>query len=387
MSSTKQIGEAANEARSETVRAVERAISDLRRGEPVVVVGAEPRPILVLAAETTTGVGLERLSALAALDTDVPVAPSLALTARRAAALGLCEAHRPGVMTVPFGPDTDAETIRALADPTHVSPDLAPERTIAVMAAGSAAAVSVELARLACLLPAAVLVSLPVPPEDVGGWAQARELLVVSRGDIVTYHERVAHTLRRVADAELPLSGAENTRIIAFRPNDGGAEHLAVVIGQPTRRRPVLTRVHSQCFTGDLLGSLRCDCGEQLRGAIEAIAAAGGGVLLYLSQEGRGIGLINKLRAYALQDQGLDTVDANEQLGFEEDERLYLAAGEILRQLGYQRVRLMTNNPSKVEALANCGVDVVERVPHVFKANRHNAEYLATKARRSGHIM
>ena len=144
--------------------------------------------------------------------------------------------------------------------------------------------------------------------------------------------------------------------------------------------------MHSECFTGDLLGSLRCDCGDQLRGAIEAIAKEGGGALLYLAQEGRGIGLVNKLRAYALQDQGFDTVDANEQLGFDNDERIYLPAVRMLRALGYSRVRLLTNNPAKVAALARHGIDVTERVPHVFPSNEHNQSYLQTKAKRSGHV-
>ncbi len=158
------------------------------------------------------------------------------------------------------------------------------------------------------------------------------------------------------------------------------------MIGEPARNRPVLTRLHSECFTGDLLGSLRCDCGDQLRGAIDAIAEAGSGLLLYLAQEGRGIGLVNKLRAYRLQDRGADTVEANEQLGFDADERVYLPAAEMLRRLGFRRVRLLTNNAEKVAALTRCGIVVEERVPHRFPPNRHNDFYLATKAARFGHL-
>ena len=167
---------------------------------------------------------------------------------------------------------------------------------------------------------------------------------------------------------------------------DGGIEHLAIIIGEPDPAAPVLTRLHSECFTGDLLGSLRCDCGDQLRGAIQEIAAAGAGVLLYLAQEGRGIGLVNKLRAYELQDRGLDTIDANEQLGFDADERVYLPAAQMLRDLNFARVRLLTNNPDKVSSLAACGVEVTDRVPHAFPSNRHNELYLKTKASRSGHL-
>ena len=149
---------------------------------------------------------------------------------------------------------------------------------------------------------------------------------------------------------------------------------------------PVLTRIHSECFTGDLLGSLRCDCGSQLRGAIAEMARAGSGIVLYLAQEGRGIGLINKLRAYQLQDAGFDTVDANLQLGFDEDERVYLPAARMLQLLGVPRVRLMTNNPIKVGALTRHGVEVIERVPHIFPSNIHNQGYLHTKATKGGHL-
>ena len=151
--------------------------------------------------------------------------------------------------------------------------------------------------------------------------------------------------------------------------------------------RPVLTRIHSECFTGDLLNSLRCDCGDQLRGAIREIADFGAGILLYLAQEGRGIGLVNKLRAYALQDKGLDTIEANEQLGFDADERIYLPAAQMLRLMGFDKVRLMTNNPEKVDALTACDVVVVERVAHSFPSNEHNESYLKTKIIRGGHLM
>ena len=150
---------------------------------------------------------------------------------------------------------------------------------------------------------------------------------------------------------------------------------------------PVLTRLHSECFTGDLVGSLKCDCGQQLRGAISQIGKEGAGILLYLRQEGRGIGLVNKLRAYALQDQGYDTVEANERLGFESDERVFLPAARILQQLGYRKVRLMTNNPDKVAALEQYGIEVAERVQHAFPSNDHNEFYLSVKKDKSGHLL
>ena len=176
-------------------------------------------------------------------------------------------------------------------------------------------------------------------------------------------------------------------RIVSFRPADGGPDQYAILVGAPERLDAPLARLHSECFTGDLLGSLRCDCGDQLRGAIRRMAEEGGGVLLYLAQEGRGIGLTNKLRAYLLQDGGLDTVEANHHLGFGNDERDFSAAAEMLRQLGIERVRLLTNNPAKIAQLDRNGIEVAGRVPHAFGANVHNRRYLLTKAQRSGHML
>ncbi len=271
-----------------------------------------------------------------------------------------------------------------VAGPTAAVP---PGTTVEPLPADSGAGASVALAKLARLLPATVAVPCPGPALEAVEWARAQGLNAVLAEDVLDHHEAAARALRPVSEARVPLTDAEDTRVIAFRPVDGGIEHLAIVIGQPDPGVAVLTRLHSECFTGDLLGSLRCDCGEQLRGAIAAIAAEGAGLLLYLAQEGRGIGLVNKLRAYNLQDGGLDTVEANEQLGFDDDERIYSPAAEMLRHLGHARVRLMTNNPRKVNALARHRIDVVERVPHSFPANAHNLGYLRAKARRSGHLL
>jgi GTP cyclohydrolase II len=240
-----------------------------------------------------------------------------------------------------------------------------------------AEAAAVHLAKLARLLPAALVAVGPA----------AEEHLIVEAAEIAEYERKAALALAPVAMARVPLADAQNARVHAFRPRDGGVEHLAIVVGEPDRHSPVLTRLHSECFTGDLLASLKCDCGEQLRGAIQRIAEAGAGVLLYLAQEGRGIGLMNKLRAYRLQEQGFDTVDANLRLGFEADERIFLPAAQMLRLLGFSKVRLLTNNPDKVAGLAACGVEVVERVPHSFPSNTHNELYLATKRAKSGHLL
>ena len=235
---------------------------------------------------------------------------------------------------------------------------------------------SVALAKLARLLPAVVAVE---------GGAVAPGQMTVSAADIAAYQINAARTLRVVSQARVPLAGAEQARIIAFRPADGGIEHLAIVIGEPDLDQPVLARLHSECFTGDLLGSMRCDCGDQLKGAIAEIAQSGSGVLLYLAQEGRGIGLVNKLRAYALQDQGFDTVDANTRLGFAIDARDFGVAARMLKLLGQDEVRLLTNNPAKVAGLEQAGIRVAERVAHALPPNRHNERYLATKRDRTGH--
>ena len=312
--------------------------------------------------------------------------PVLAITARRAAVLNLF-ASPEKVVTVQTDGVLTAELIHSLADPLAVLPEGAAgavrDKFAAAPAYGCDSA-AVGLAKLA-RLPAAVTVVLADPEaDDLAAWTGRHDLLLVDAGDIFQYEQTAARTLSPVSEARVPLGGAEDTRIIAYRPVDGGLEHLAIIVGEPTE--PALVRLHSECFTGDLLGSLRCDCGDQLRGAIQEISSTGSGVLLYLAQEGRGIGLVNKLSAYELQDRGFDTLDANEQLGFDADERVYLPAAEMLRQLGFVSVRLMTNNPEKVSALSRCGIRVDERVPHSFPTNKHNEAYLKTKAARGGHL-
>ncbi len=210
-------------------------------------------------------------------------------------------------------------------------------------------------------------------------WAREQDLVYVDAADVSGYEETASRTLQQVAQAHVPLEGAENARILAWRPSDGGKEHLAIVVGEIDPTEPVLIRLHSECFTGDLLGSLRCDCGVQLRSAIAEIAKQGSGVLLYLAQEGRGIGLVNKLRAYELQDDGFDTIDANEQLGFDADERIYAPAATMLSRMGIQRVRLMTNNPGEDRPARALAASRSRRaVQHSFPSNGHNENYLRT---------
>jgi len=348
--------------------AVDRAIAELRRGGMVVLCVQGTPSALMMAAEGATSQGLDRLAELAGSP------PKAALTARRAAVLKLAEVTGPVIVAAPE--KLTSSDVLSLADPLDRH-EPAPGLSVEPGPAPAWTEAAVQLTKLARLLPAAVVAATAAAPEH---------LFHLETTDVLGYAQTAARSLRRIAEARVPLADAENTRIVAFRPADGGIEHLAIVIGQPDRDGPVLARLHSECFTGDLLGSLRCDCGDQLRGAIAQISQAGGGVLLYLAQEGRGIGLVNKLRAYELQDGGLDTLDANLQLGFDDDERIYLPAAEMLRQLGIGSVRLMTNNPAKVEGLARFNMTVTERVPHIFPSNGHNERYLLTKATRSGHL-
>jgi GTP cyclohydrolase II len=354
-------------------RAVHRAVAEARRGVPVVL--AARQPLIVAPAETLGAEGL-RLIALLGEPASLLLAP-----ARAQAVLGQAIEDAEGVIALALAnPLRDTRLVQIAADPTmeQILPEM---RRVPAPAAGAAA---LGLAKLARLLPAMVIA--PVRP----GWAglpAGADLLAVPAEDILAYPLELAATLRKVAEVAVPLEAAPDARLIAFRALDQGIEHMAIVIGNPAAQDAPLIRVHSECFTGDLLGSLRCDCGPQLQGAIARMAAEGAGVVLYLAQEGRGIGLINKLRAYTMQDRGLDTVDANRALGWEADERNFHIAAAMLRELGLPRIRLLTNNPEKLAALRQCGIEIVERVPHEFAPNGVNDGYLATKARRFGHLI
>ena len=361
--------------------AVDRASGDLRRGLPVLLSGPDNETFwLVLAAETASDIEVERMHRLTG---ELPV---LAVPRERAQRLGLTAGSGP-LALMRVADALSADDIRRLADPTMPPPTGTRSVGAGTMPDAAMVDASVELAKLARLLPSVVMG--PLRGRGAGAMralAQSEELLTVSVNDIAQYPSAAARTLTRVGEALVPLVGAEKCRIVAFRPGDGSVEHLAILVGAPAHNAPVLARVHSECFTGDLLGSMRCDCGDQLVSAIEAIGKAGHGVLLYLAQEGRGIGLVNKLRAYGLQDRGADTIEANHQLGFAADERIYEPAAAMLHQLGYDAVRLMTNNPAKVEALTRAGIRVAERVPLVIEPNRFNRRYMAAKAEKLGHM-
>lgn len=369
--------------------AVDRAVFELRRGRVVAMAAADGARALVMAAEGASAQSLMDLAELAKNQ------PDLAITRRRAEVLGLdgeAKNAEDAVMALNLGDDLSAEAVMHIADPLTDKPSEALKNTqVKSVPAHGPHTAAVGLAKIARLLPAALVAPINDPESaDLAGWVARRNLILVDAGDIFQYERTAARTLQRVSEARVPLEDAEHTRIIAYRPQDGGLEHLAIVIGDPKAAQDkgevALVRIHSECFTGDLLGSLRCDCGDQLRGAIQNIGESGAGVLLYLAQEGRGIGLVNKLRAYTLQDRGLDTLDANEMLGYDADERVYLPAAEMLKSLGLNRVKLLTNNPEKVAALARSGIEVAERVEHAFPSNKHNEQYLKTKKVKGGHL-
>ena len=343
--------------------AVERAIAALRTGRAVRV-----GDFAFVSIETATPELLELI--------DPEAKAPLLISGRRAAALSLAndrdaaDPSRPVLIAREAWLDPAAAL--TLADPAQdfARAPIGPLHPLA-FAHPQAAQGALALTRSAGLLPALWVVdptdgAVPVELADLTDERMRPDVMLVSR-------------------ARLPVEGLPDTQIVAFRGSDDGQDHVALLVGA-FGGRPPLVRLHSECLTGDVFGSLKCDCGPQLKEALRLIGAEGGGVLLYLRQEGRGIGLANKLRAYALQDRGLDTVDANLRLGFADDERDYAHAAAILRALGIEEVRLLTNNPSKVAALEAEGIKVAERVAHHMPANPHNADYLAVKRAKSGHL-
>lgn len=335
-----------------------RARADMRLGVPVAI-----GSFIFAAAETLTPARLAAMRALGPL--------ALAITGRRAETLK-ARAYDGDIARVVVPASAGLPWVRALADPADDlrmpmkgplsslrGGDCTPWRT------------GIALAKSAQVLPAVVGVEAPAP----GGLTRLPAELDLSAG-----------LPRDVASARLPMAASRAGRLHVFREDGGGEEHYAVEIGAPDRAAPVLVRLHSACFTGDVLGSLKCDCGPQLHGALDAMGAEGAGILLYLNQEGRGIGLANKMRAYDLQDQGFDTVQANHRLGFEDDERDFRLGASLLRRLGIGRIRLMTNNPRKIAMMMAQGIEVAERVPLHVGRGADNAAYLDVKRDKSGHL-
>ncbi|MDA8585394.1 GTP cyclohydrolase II [Rhodobacteraceae bacterium] len=348
---------------------IARARTDLRLGLPVGLSGGDQK-VAILAAD---GIVPDRMAALLQLGQAV-----LVVTQRRAETLN-ARAYDGDLARLVLPKNADAAWIAAVADPkddlTHpMKGPFQTERGGAVDIHRAA----LQLVKSARLLPAALVVSL-------NGEAPADITTLGLQGLSDALAAPVAHN--SVVTGRVPMALTSAGRVHVFRPNDGGEDHVAVEVGRPERSAPVLARLHSACFTGDVLGSLKCDCGTQLQSALAEMGREGAGVLLYLHQEGRGIGLANKMRAYSLQDQGFDTVDANHRLGFEDDERDFRTGADILKRLGFSSVRLLTNNPAKVAMMETQGIKVVERVALQVGRTPENTDYLDVKAKKSGHLL
>ena len=360
------------------IERVMRCKSDLRLGLPVVVT-ADGKASLVVPLETLSEA---RLGALRSGGGEAHIV----LTRNRAVSLHLGDLPDTEVVVLAMPAQAGLDALLALADPVRTVPqgqaafmDLSRHSPLPGQAIHHA---SIALVKSAQLLPAVLVFTV----QDGLAEAMRHGLSLMDAGAILTELTR-ARVQHPVASARLPMAAHEAGRVHVYRPDDGGTEHYAIEIGTPDRAGPVLVRLHSACFTGDVLGSLKCDCGPQLNAATAAMAEEGGGVLLYLNQEGRGIGLANKMRAYSLQDRGFDTVEANHHLGFDDDERDFRIGSALLARLGIASVRLLTNNPAKVAMLQAQGITVAERVPLQVGQTAQNARYLATKAAKSGHLL
>jgi len=353
--------------RAGTLR-VDRAIFELRRGRPVEVQDAHGASVYA---------SIERLDPDDLKDFASPEGEiRLVITPERGRTLGFPESEQP--LVVAGCADTSLHSLLDLATGQVAAAELA-DKGFRVTAADPQGAAALELARYAQLIPALV-------QHRATRSTNGLPRLSVGAIDIEEYPYARSQQLQRVSRARVPLAATEDCELIVYRERFGDAEHLAILIGTPDQARPIPVRLHSACLTGDLLASLRCDCGDQLRGAVARIAQTGGGILLYLAQEGRGIGLVNKLRAYALQERGLNTLQADRHLGFRADERDYAMACAMLKDLGFNRILLMTNNPDKLAALSACGIDVVGRMPLSAPVNAHNASYLRAKRDHAGHL-
>jgi GTP cyclohydrolase II len=336
--------------------AVERGIAEFRSGRPVVIA----RGGVAALALPVDGMTDTRLAAFRRLC--APVEPHLVITERRAQALGLPSTNSIGLEVS----GDNAAAIVALAGDARV------ERGLEVVEAGPVADPAIELAKLAQRMPALLVV-------DASKVESCDPPLMTVAADAITRFRRTAiESLAVAAEADVPINGGVSARFVIFRDAIGGSS-VAVIVGSPD------LRLHSACLTGDVFGSRRCDCGDQLRLALRRLEEQGGGVILYLEQEGRGLGLSNKMRAYQLQDAGLDTIDANSALGFDDDERDYGVAVRMLQILGVKRVKLLTNNPAKLDGLTQAGIEVSGRIPLHGPVNADNRRYLTAKATRAGH--
>ena len=343
--------------------AVERGLFEFRSGRPVIMTGADERLVLL----PVDGMSDAQLAAYR--QSCAPAGVDLIVTARRAQSLGLAAT---GPVALTIRESDQAAAILSLAADARV------ERHVESKPARAIAGAAIELAKLAQRLPALLAADLQ------GVAAHEPPLVTVAADRVAPFRESAISTLQVASEAQVPLNGGLATRFVVFRDAIGGTAS-AVIVGQPDMSRSIPVRLHSACLTGDVFGSRRCDCGDQLRLALRRLDEEGGGIILYLRQEGRGLGLANKMRAYRLQDEGLDTIDANATLGFDDDERDYGAAVRMLEILGCNRVLLLTNNPAKLDGLAQAGIEVSGRIPLHGPINADNRRYLTAKATRAGH--
>ncbi len=346
---------------------VKRGLAEFRSGRPVVFCSQGTKFLVALPVDGLNEARLHAFHHLCA-----PAEPRLVVTARRARALGI---ESNGSVALKLASGIGADAIYSLV--ADADADEAAELDGPADERGAAA---IELAKIAHLLPALLIADLASPTDAL----IEPPLVVVGSEAVMNFRRDDVHSLEIAGEAKVPLQGGLSTRFVVFRDAVGGGS-VAVIVGQPDFSKPVPVRLHSACLTGDVFGSSRCDCGDQLRLATKRLNEEGGGVILYLEQEGRGLGLSNKMRAYALQDAGLDTVDANTTLGFDDDERDYGIAARMLQKLGCTSIYLMTNNPAKLNGLSGLGIEVVGRKPLHAPINAHNRRYMTAKAMRAGH--
>ena len=343
---------------------VGRGLAEFRAGRPVLVTNGDT--LITLPVE---GLDAKRLAAFRELS--APMLPRLVITASRARSIGI-EASEP--VALELTPNVDVQTILALVSDATAVHEFLPEP------AGSAASAAIDLVKLAQVLPA-VLVADTTPSQAS---TFNPPIVTVEASAVARFREQSTQSLAIAGDAHVPLNSSMRTRFVVFR-DAFGDDPVAVIVGTPDLSQPVPVRIHSACLTGDVFGSRRCDCGDQLQLALKRLQEAGGGIILYLAQEGRGVGLANKMRTYKLQDGGLDTVDANTTLGFDDDERDYGVAVRMLQMLGCTRVVLLTNNPAKLDGLAKAGIEITDRMPLETPINADNRRYMTAKATRGGH--
>ena len=358
----------------------ERAAAELHRGGHVMLRLNNGEAALFRGAEFADVDDILDLSRLAGSG------PLLALTANRIKSLGRSLRPNWPAATIALASHQFDHVFELIFGHAHLAID--DEMNLVAERAGSLADHATRLLRNSKLLPAALLARLPFRDIAVQDrFALEHNILILEARDLESYQNYSEQMTRIAARAKVPLAVAEDAEVVMFRAEIGNEDHFAVLIGTGAEAEAPVVRLHSQCITGDVLGSLKCDCGEQLHTAMRMMANEGGGILVYLAQEGRDIGLLNKMRAYALQDKGLDTVDANHVLGFATDERVFLPAVRILNALGVTEVRLITNNPDKISQLERYGIKVKERLPMDIASNPHNEHYIATKKHRTGHMI